>query len=495
MKTKLLKTLALVLLAAVILVAAGGYVHWLRGKFNWTAALMVDNLKETARTVAASNARLAQVLAENRMLTAEVDYLAANRGRPLPPAGSPNVILIINDAMRADRLGINNPESAFSPNLDRLADRAFNFSHAVSQAGWTSPSVTSILTGVYPNRHRLFNRHRTGRFKANLTTLQEIFREAGYFTAAFTGRNADWFREMLDRGFFSVLVSEDDKGAETIDRVISFLKKRRLTPYFLLVHVYDPHNGYTPALPPDYPPEVAAAIEALPEGERTDKVNGGHPSGNPLLSRAAWLNYARECEELDYQWGRLLDFLFKGPKDAFDSRRDILVFTSDHGEEFEAENGFCWHGRSPAIENLRVPLIVSLPGVEPGSSPGWVENRALFGTILTAAGLENRIPARQAGPTLLPLMRGERPDGDGWCLAEALYKDPLWPKVNETKSLISPDGFKLDYDTRTRQVKLFDLNTDPTEDHDLSRADEHRDRINDMKARLSKLTKLNYDYR
>src|SRR5262249_15611584 len=74
-------------------------------------------------------------------------------GRGAPAGSGPNVLLLLVDTLRADRLGIYGADRNASPALDRFAARGLVFDVAVSQASWTMPAVASVLTGLHPRSH------------------------------------------------------------------------------------------------------------------------------------------------------------------------------------------------------------------------------------------------------------------------------------------------------------------------------------------------------
>lgn len=419
---------------------------------------------------------------------------------PLSTQKFPNIILIINDALRSDCLGFNGSRDVSTPNLNQFAARCINFKNAISQSGWTEPSITSILTGLYPIRHRVFNRHRIYKLKPTATTLQEVLRSLGYYTAAFVTLGG---MEVTLRGFLQRSSYEDHKGIQTINRVIQFLEKNNYFPYFIMIHILDPHSPYQPSISPEYPDEI---IKNLSRAE-LQKMTKEDTSCDPRFSEVNFLNYKREIEELDDQYGRLFNYLFNCSDHIFDKKKDIIIFTADHGEEFPHENGYYHHGRSPYLETMRVPLLLYLPGRAPLKIHRYVENASIFPTILELLGIEQiylKALDLSTSSLLKFISTPENKEDKSYVLYEAIYLDdnlhkklPEAVDVHESKSIIRSDGYKLIYDTTTKESILFDLKSDPQEKYDLLKLKDGRFQkiAKELFEQLKLRTNLLYDYR
>jgi arylsulfatase A-like enzyme len=102
-----------------------------------------------------------------------------------PAAGKPNIILITLSSTRADRMGFLGSKARLTPNLDGLARQSMVFEHAYSQAPLTVVSHATILTGTYPQTHRVSEFG--ARLAAALPFVPDLLRKGGYRTAAFVG--------------------------------------------------------------------------------------------------------------------------------------------------------------------------------------------------------------------------------------------------------------------------------------------------------------------
>ena len=253
------------------------------------------------------------------------------------PASPPNVLLITVDTLRADRLGCYGYEHAHTPHTDRLADEGVRIEHAIAPTPLTLPSHTSILTGLEPPAHSVRG---NGVFRVpdSVQTLAESLKAEGYQTQAFVSADVLHRRFKLNQGFDGYdddLVSEakdntrmgERSGERTMDRVLHWLDVRRESaspsPFFLRVHLFDPHAPYEP-------PETDAKLPATP--------------------------YDGEIASVDRQIGRLVKAL--EPNGVLDDT--ILVFTSDHGESL-GEHREATHAMFIYESTQRVPLIFRYP--------------------------------------------------------------------------------------------------------------------------------------
>src|SRR5438067_1576832 len=185
-------------------------------------------------------------------------------GNALAGATVPNVIIITLDTTRADRMGFLGSQHGLTPNLDALASESIIFTHAFSQVPLTTASHATILSGTYPQFHKVNDAGVP--FPATMPYAPSIFRVHGYRTAAFVGSiildpkagTAPGFDRgfmVYDAGFRARKAGEsrysslERRGDEVVARAIAWLHKRRYTPFFLWIHLYDPHAPYDPPEP------------------------------------------------------------------------------------------------------------------------------------------------------------------------------------------------------------------------------------------------------
>lgn len=381
---------------------------------------------------------------------------------PAPPH-SPNVLLIILDTTRADALSCYNSSGPLTPHIDRLALRGLLFEEAVAHNPYTLGSIATILTSLEPDVHGLKG-HDKYRLDDKALTLAEHLAASGYETAAFVsalpirkdsglGQGFDVYDDDLSMPFEVYdpqyaplqLQGAQRRGGITVGRALRWLETRpaKSRPFFLLVHLYDPHNPY------DAPAEFALRYPQRP--------------------------YFGEIAYTDALVGEILDALDRERL----TDRTLVAVVGDHGEGL-GEHGEAGHGMFLYDVTLRVPMIVAGPGVEPGRARGPAPLVDLAPTLVAACRLE--IPDSFHGADLLA---GRAPGDAGRVVRlpeKPVYIETYWPRVTHRWSeLIGWREGGLKY-IRGPVPELFDLKTDPRE---LSnRIAEEPDRAREMSARL-----------
>ncbi len=313
--------------------------------------------------------------------------------QPADGSGQKTSCLIITiDTLRADRLSSFGSTSVSTPGIDRIAAEGFKFTRCFAHTVTTLPSHANIFLGVLPPNHGV---HDNANFVVppGLPTLAEIFRQSGYETAAFIGAYPLDRRFGLDRGFslydddygtqdFSRPTFVERPASEVVDRALGWLKTVS-GPWFLWVHVFDPHYPYSP-----------------PE---------------PFRSAYAENPYDGEVAYVDRELDRLFSFLRQtGLID-----RTVIILTGDHGESM-GEHGEKTHGYLAYNSTLHVPLIVRAPGFKGGQSQAApVSHVDIFPTVCDLLGLKK--PSGLQGRSLLPALKGKKLSG------EKIYFESLYP--------------------------------------------------------------------
>lgn len=317
--------------------------------------------------------------------------LAPAAGARMPASAGgpsrPNILLVLVDTLRADRIAAYGLRPAVSPGADALAARGALFQNAYSPCSWTTPAVVSMLTSRYPSEHGVTDFE--ARVPRRLPYLPEVLAAGGYETAAVVGNPLLGHSGGFDRGYdiydtypgsverslllvsagnsllragvklplhrrvklyprlglvfpprVRVGLSDYMRGDEVTDLSLSMLDSLRRKPFFLYVHYGDPHTPYLHH-PYGYLPRPA---EIAPE--RRDEVIE---------------TYDEEAEFVDGEIARLVDGLeARGLAES-----TIVVLVADHGEEF-LEHGVWEHGHNLHEQVLRVPLILAGPGIPRG---------------------------------------------------------------------------------------------------------------------------------
>ncbi|MDA0835772.1 MAG: sulfatase-like hydrolase/transferase [Planctomycetota bacterium] len=364
-----------------------------------------------------------------------------------------NVLLITLDTTRADRLGCYGHEGALTPVIDRLAQKGVVFERAYAPVPLTLPSHASMLTGLYPPEHGLHNNGQ-GALPGELPTLATELQSRGYETGAFVAAVVLDHSFGLNRGFTTY---DDDlshvpemphshhryrSGETVVDSALSWLKRHSSKPFFCWVHLFDPHYPYL-------------------------------THENRFFDQFADRPYDAEIAYVDQEVGRLLAYLEKAGLDG----ETIVVVVGDHGESLE-EHSERTHGMTVYDATLRVPLIVSAPGIsQPGHRvPQAVSLVDLSPTLLEC--LEQKSLPMVSGRSLYSSLRGVPLSGVTMQYAETdePYQTAHWSPL---QALID-DRWKY---IRSPRAELYDLSSDSGEL--LNLAEKHPELVAKYEARLS----------
>ena len=394
-----------------------------------------------------------------------------------------HIILITVDTLRADAVSAYRATAPRTEAIDRLAADGVLFEHALAPAPWTLPSLTSILSGLLPAAHTATSF--VSSVSRNITTVASYFSERGYQTAAIVHNDLLNPKSGLSQGFAEYMTLDEHWFSNAIGMrvlqavapgrfppaswpsnddqtrlVVDWLEANRDRDFFLWVHYFDPHAPYAP--PPEYRtadplPEIGGSFD----GQKTAVQGFFVPS---MKEREAIRSlYDGEVRYVDVNIGRVVDTLKR--LRLYDE--SLIVFTSDHGEEFW-EHGRVGHGHSLYEELLRVPLIVKLPGsTQRGRLQAAVSTASVAPTILEASGI--RYDAGNVSmPSLLPLIdrtagaSGETPIVSG---AQIMF---------DRREAVFFEGYKYIVSEIDRKEELFDLAADPHEQHSVAASDPER---------------------
>jgi arylsulfatase A-like enzyme len=411
---------------ALFLVSLRGLVH---SQFVRYAA------HERTRLTALILARLP--LPHARSFVARTDRRGSQVSEDPLPEGPhrPNadVILITIDALRSDHVGAYGYPRATTPNIDALARSGVRFVRTYSQAPHTSFSVASMLTGkYYPTIARLSpgDPH---------DPVAAVLRRYGWKTAAFYPPavffvDAHKLKAYEDTNFsFEYVKFEFLDAFKRLDQIESFFRQEKPGKTFLWLHLFEPHEPYD---------------------ERA-----GYGFGKRDIDR-----YDSEIAYTDAAVGKLLAYITAHRPGA------VVILTADHGEEFDEHSGR-YHGSTLFEEQIRVPLIIAVPGVVPHVVEGPVELIDLTPTILGL--LDIPIPARMRGTDLGPWLSAPP--------ASSTRLPPAFAEVGEKRMVVS-DTDKLICELNWGYCSFYDLRLDPREQKNL--AEEQPERAAGLKRLL-----------
>ncbi len=402
---------------------------------------------------------------------------------PPPPDNRPDLVLVVIDTLRADRLSAFGYARPTTPALETFGAQGAMFLDATAQSSWTLPSVASILSG----RHLFVN---AKRMPPAVPTLAERLRDAGYETAAFLGNPAITRGGGYDRGFEHFVGREvtanETWTAPRLQQVLAdwlAAHPRDGRPRFFYLHFMDPHWPYEPPDDVPLPGTVRVRDDTLADWTQAVRLAG---PGTPLYDqvdrdRRSILEdldrYDREVAATDRVLGQVLDRLRDGAAAAPGGARALFaVIGADHGEmlwdhrhhpakvaELPEEQRtlrevfFRDHSYHMFQELVHVPLLAAGPGIPPGrrvETP--VENVDILPTLLRAAGLPD--DKDLTGRALQDVLAGS-----------ARPRPAIFSHAQEATLVRRPDtGFKLVFPTATGDalgmpVQLYQLRTDQNE--------------------------------
>jgi arylsulfatase A-like enzyme len=308
----------------------------------------------------------------------------------------PNVLFILVDTLRADRLDDYGRRRGLTPFLDGLAARSLVFERAYAPSSWTIPSIVSLFIGQHPFEHGVVDFNVA--LPPDQTTLAEVLAAHGYETAALLASRLMAVAPSLGQGFAEYRFvarllgpSEEIVDATEVNAAAREWLARRTgrAPFFLYLHYMEPHVPYRA-----HEGITAVASKTDTPDERIGwHAVAGNSAHDPAVRARIWgfsgAERARLRDlydgEVKYLDGRLAE-LFADLERQGALRNTIVVITSDHGEEL-GEHAIFGHGNALYESQIHVPLIVHVPGRPPGHVARPVETAGIAAALLGAAGI------------------------------------------------------------------------------------------------------------
>lgn len=339
---------------------------------------------------------------------------------PVPSAAGGPVIIISVDTLRADHLPVYGGTGVETPVIDALAADSVVFENAYAQVPLTLPSHVSMLTGKLPAESGV--RNNLGyKFDPAMPSIPTKLKERGYATGAAVssyvlrgavglGPAFDHYDDEFDQKD-GTLGEIQRPGPETVARAVEWIDARGDQPFFLFLHLFEPHTPYEP-----------------PE---------------PLLTKYKDSPYDGEIAAADAALGPLIEKL----KSAGLYDRSTIVFMSDHGEGL-GDHGELEHGIFLYREAIHVPLFLKLPHNE------------LAGTrMATAVGLSDLYATivgetDGAGVSLVSIAKGDRPD-------RRIFSETMYPRIHLGWSDLASLADETWQYIEAPKPELYDLANDP----------------------------------
>jgi arylsulfatase A-like enzyme len=363
--------------------------------------------------------------------------------RPAAEVGSPNLLVIVIDTLRADHLSAYKYPRQTSPNIDVIAGEGTLFESSFSTSSWTVPSHASMLTGLYPYEHGSENLFRV----RTLPTLGDALIARGYRTAAFSANKVFFTRSCGFGGGFDYFDDYSYSFADLVFRVplankiygklfemphpeaflsrkhapevkdsfLNWVDREKGRPFFAFLNFFDAHDPYITLAP--YRNKFARNDSPVDSRGDGSSQNPEEPSGG-LDAYDGGIAY------VDEYIGELFAQLKKRGLDE----NTVAVITSDHGESF-GERGYFIHGNALFREEIHVPLIFWGPKFVPAGVriERSVTNAAIPATLMELANFN--APPLFRGPSLSHLWRGTQAQGDWPNTLSELSKNAEAPNV------------------------------------------------------------------
>lgn len=359
-----------------------------------------------------------------------------------------SVVLITVDTLRADRLGCYGHGRPTSPQIDRLAASGVRFERAYSTASLTSQAIPPMLTSRYISEMNRTFEHFI-KFASNGTGFPSLLQKAGVRTV---GLASHWYVAGKPFGFatgFDVWDSSAVPGkAYEVDEMstsepLTRAAQKQLDAiepgkrFLLWIHYLDPHKSF---------------LE--------------HP-GFPSFGKTDADRYDGEIVYMDHFIGQLLDTLAK----RSDARKIAVIFLSDHGEGLGNHNHM-HHGWNAFEELVRIPLVITGPGVAPRVLPGPVSILDVAPTILDIFGVA--VPKEFRGRSLAPVLWGKAETPADRPILIDMPKGPTNPFIRGLVQSDDRGDWKLIYWGDRKVYQLFNLRDDPKELQNLTRKEKEK---------------------
>jgi len=387
---------------------------------------------------------------------------AAKQAPRKTEAFSGNILIVAVDATRADRLGVagyGRPAGkSLTPNLDALARRGAYFRRVWAQAPNTPRSFPSFVTSRYPSQ--IAWQKKTLNYSPLLPSNRTFFeplaaagwRPIGIFSHFYFTSDrgiSKGFAEWSDDGAKTIADSNKDIAAPRIvPRVIERLKKAAADKerFVLWTHLFEPHSSYMTH--PEFPTTLSG-VKGLEE------------------------KYDYEIAYDDGWIGKIIKTL----EETKLADNTAIVMFGDHGEAWGEHHRVYFHGQNLTEEQLRVPLIIAIPGRKPVVSDDVVGLIDVGPTLLDLVGITP--PADLHGRSLLPVIDG------GTLPARPIFSELMPSTATPDHQVMMVDGaHKLVHMVSERRFELFDLGADPGQMKNLAYDPAHKKLLDELKTKL-----------
>jgi arylsulfatase A-like enzyme len=391
------------------------------------------------------------------LITAGVLVLKNLRGKGM----NFNIILISIDTLRADHLGCYNYHRDTSPCVDKFRKDGVLFRRCIAQSPSTLTSHASMLTSLIPSHHGAYYT-RGQALPDNIKTMAELLKEKGYRTISFNdgGQIAPQFG--LNQGFdkyesMSVNIKAEHLNFKrVVTKTMKWLDQNLDEKFFLFLHTYETHHPYTPKkrqlklFESNYNGQLNWQVTV----EMIERINNGEIKLTDEDKQHIINTYDAEIRSMDESFGLLIGYLKE--KKLYD--KTLIIFTSDHGEEFGEHGTWAMHSHTLFNDQLHVPLLIKLPVSKYAlrKVDHLVKGIDILPTVMDLLG--EKMSKDFEGSSLVPLMKGIPPKKLIFVISQRdmqqTYVSAYWSVMTRKWKL---------YDS-----KLYDLLNDPGELKDIA---------------------------
>jgi arylsulfatase A-like enzyme len=451
----------------------------------------------------------------NHVVSQKLVQFAAHAGSPAGKTARttrPNIVLIVADSLRSQSMSLYEYSDKTTPFLDSFAKTGQVYLNMHSNSTTTAISLSAILTGKHPLTLGRPTPEIAPRYNSH--NLLYILREHGYRTAAVTSNADAGFRSLglsadlsdpedkahsfltlswlRDWGIYPTLLGEQiyadlsvifpflgfprrtsyyGESEDTLNLARERISQLR-EPFFLLVHIHQPHDPY---LPPSFRDHLRRFVKqfGVTDPSELKKYATYHQSAQPVVNI-----YKKQYESSIKRVDSDLKMFFRYFEATSMASNSLLIVTADHGESFE--RGYLNHGEELYENSTHVPLVIRFPGQQTGQRvAGLVQSIDIAPTILRALNIS--IPVWMDGQPLVPATQPEKRLTVG-----VNYKRPENDTVYPlpTKLAVWGEDYKLIVTCGSDRPLLYDLTSDPEEQTDLSLR--HPKIVDDLKSGLKR---------
>jgi choline-sulfatase len=446
----------------------------------------------------------------------------------IPAQSKPNVLFIISDDLTATAVSSYENQACQTPNIDKLAAEGMRYTRAYCQLPICGPSRASMMFGYYPNATRAYG-YESGREQVgqHRKSWPQLFKENGYYTARvskiyhmgvpgdiengtngtddeaswterFNSQGPEWLAdgeaELVQNNPYTtksrqggnvmtiVKAAGDDlihSDGKTAKKAVELIKEHKSNPFFLAIGFVRPHvpfvapKAYFEPYPYEQivlPPKVKNDWDDIPE-RGINYVNSVNARMSEEQEKKAIAGYYATVSYMDAQLGIVLDALrSEGLED-----NTIVIFTSDHGFHL-GEHRF-WMKVSLHEESVRVPLIIKVPGKEPGVCHSFAELIDLYPTVAELAGL--KYSEHLQGKSLVKTL-----DDPYHSVREMAFS--INARGGKMEFMLRTDKFAyIQYDENARSgIELYDMEYDPKQYNNLAENPRYAEIVKDFRLKL-----------